>query len=99
MQRTAKLTQLLKFQTGIDENGEWKKQDIIVEINGQHPKKICVHIWGDKIDENQSKIGYESKIEFDIESREYKGRWYTDINARKIEAVGSSRHDTLTVKL
>lgn len=51
MQLTAKLIQLLPLQTGTGKNGDWKKLDIIVETDGQYPKKICVSIWGDKINE------------------------------------------------
>jgi hypothetical protein len=41
MQITAKLTQLLPIQTGTGKNGEWKKQDIIVETDGQYPKRYA----------------------------------------------------------
>jgi hypothetical protein len=88
MQLTAKLIQLLPIQTGSGKNGEWKKQDIIVETDGQYPKKVCISIWGDKINEGQLQIGYLLKIDFDIESREYSGKWYTDIKAWKIEVEG-----------
>lgn len=89
MQITAKVTKLLPIQTGTGKNGEWKKQDVIVETAGQFPKKICVSVWGDKIDEGQLKIDNELKIDFDIESRDYNGRWYTDIKAWKIELANS----------
>ena len=60
MQLTAKLTQLLPIQTGTGKNGEWKKQDIIVESDGQYPKKVCISIWGDKINEaNFQSVIYE----------------------------------------
>ena len=88
MQLTAKLTQLLPIQTGTGKNGEWKKQDIIVETDGQYPKKVCISIWGDKINEGQLQIGNLLNIDFDIESREYSGKWYTDIKAWKIELAG-----------
>ena len=90
MQLTAKLIQILPIQTGTGKNGEWKKQDIIVETDGQYPKKICISIWGDKISESQLQIGNLLKIDFDIESREYNSRWYTDIKAWKIELAGNS---------
>lgn len=89
MQLAAKLTQLLPIQTGAGKNGEWKKQDIIVETDGQYPKKVCISIWGDKINESQLQLGNSLKIEFEIESREYNGKWYTDIKAWKIEVVGT----------
>jgi len=89
MQLKAKLTQILPLQTGSSKNGDWKKQDIIVETDGQFPKKICVSIWGDKINEAQLKIGNDLIIDFDIESREYNGRWFTDVKAWKIALNGS----------
>ena len=57
MQITAKLVQLLPLQTGVSRNGEWKKQEIIVETDGQYPKKICIAVWGDKIQSAQLKPG------------------------------------------
>jgi hypothetical protein len=91
MQLTAKLVQLLPLQTGTGKNGAWKKQDIIVETEGQYPKKVCVSIWGDKINESQLQVGSQLNISFDVESREYNGRWYTDIKAWKIEAAGTEK--------
>jgi hypothetical protein len=91
MQLSAKLIELLPLQTGTGKNGTWKKQDIIVETDGQYPKKVCISVWGDKADESVLQIGNQLKIDFDIESREYNGRWYTDVKAWKIEAEGNSR--------
>lgn len=92
MQLTAKLVQLLPLQTGTGKNGEWKKQDIIVETDGQYPKKVCISIWGDKINTSQLQVGKSLNISFDVESREYNGRWYTDVKAWKVETAngGSS---------
>ena len=69
MQLTATLTQLLPLQTGESKNGTWKKQDIILETEGQYPKKICVSIWGEKINESQLQIGNVLTILFELESR------------------------------
>jgi hypothetical protein len=80
----AKLVQLLPLQTGMGKNGQWRKQDIIVETEGQYPKKICIGIWGDKINEKQLIIDNQLDIDFELESREFNGKWYTDIRAWKI---------------
>lgn len=85
MQLTARLIQMLPLQTGTGKNGEWKKQDIIVETDGQYPKKICISIWGDKASEGALQIGNILDISFDVESREYNGRWYTDVKAWKVD--------------
>ena len=86
MQITAKLVQLLPLQTGVSRNGEWKKQDIIVETNDKFSKKLCISIWGDKINPSQLTPGNTLTIDFDIESREFNGRWYTDVKAWKVES-------------
>lgn len=90
MQLTAKLVSVLPLQTGQGRNGEWRKQDIILETDGQFPKKICISLWGDKINMAQLQIGNQLKIDFDIESREFNGRWYTDVKAWKVEVLGGS---------
>ena len=93
MQLTAKLVQVLPLQTGAGKNGQWKKQDIIVETEGQYPKKVCVSIWGDKINEQVLKVGSMLNISFDVESREYNSRWYTDVKAWKIEPASGASID------
>ena len=87
MQLTAKLIQLLPLQIGTGKNGEWKKQDIIVETDGEYPKKVCVSIWGEKINESQLVVGKTLIMEVNIESREFSGRWYTEIKAWKIDVA------------
>lgn len=85
MQLTAKLIQVLPLQSGVGRNGEWKKQDVIVETDGQYPKKVCISIWGDKASESVLQVGNILDISFDVESREYNGRWYTDVKAWKVD--------------
>ena len=91
MQISAKLIQILPLQSGNGKNGEWKKQDIIVETQEQYPKKICVSVWGDKIPSQPMMLGENLLIDNDIESREYNGRWYTDVKAWKIQVSGEEK--------
>ena len=91
MQLTAKLIQVLQLQTGTGKNGQWQKQDIVVETTDQYPKKVCVAIWGNKIDPKQLQVNSMLKIDFDVESREFNGKWYTDVKAWKIEAADSNQ--------
>ncbi|MDR2474655.1 MAG: DUF3127 domain-containing protein [Bacteroidales bacterium] len=90
MQLTAKLALVLPAETGVGRNGEWKKQQLVLETDGQYPKKICIIVWGDKINIAQLKIGEQLTVDFDVESREFNGRWYTDIKAWKIERAGQA---------
>ena len=90
MELKAKIIQVLPLQTGESKNGKWKKQEVVVETDGQVPRKICIQIWGDKINESILKPGNVLNVSFDIESREYNGRWYTDIKAWKTDLVGAT---------
>jgi len=93
MQLKAKLLEILPLQTGKGKNGEWKKQDIVVETQEKYPKKVCVSIWGDKLDGVILKPQELYEISFDIESREFNGRWYTDVKAWKITPENGANED------
>lgn len=80
--------QVLAIQTGTGKNGEWKKQEFIIETDGQYPKKICISLWGDKVGTIQS--GQIVDVQIDAESREYNGRWYTELKAWKFDIVGGN---------
>ena len=82
----AKVLQVLPLQSGVGKNGQWRKQDIIVETDGEYPKKICVSVWGDKINDKQLIVGNNLLIDFELESREFNSKWYTDVRAWKLTA-------------
>lgn len=84
MDISGKIIQLLPVQTGQGRNGTWKKQEFILETGDTYPKKVCIAVWGDKIDMNNFKSGDMVDVSFDVESREFNGRWYTDVKAWKI---------------
>jgi hypothetical protein len=84
-----RVIQLLPLQTGMGKKGQWKKQEFIVETPGQYPKKVCLSIWGDKIDQFNVTVGDQVSIQVDLESREYNGRWYTEARAWKLEKAGA----------
>jgi hypothetical protein len=53
-------------------------------------QKVCVSIWGDKINEQQLIDANTLIIDFEIESREFSGCWYTDLKGWKVELVRAS---------
>lgn len=74
-------------QGGISAKGtEWKKQEYVLETQEQYPKKVCFTLFGgDRIAQAGIQAGELITLYFDIESREYQGRWYTNINGWKVE--------------
>jgi len=89
MEIAGKLIQILPLQTGMSRNGEWKKQEIILELEGTPARKLCVGLWNDKIISDIAE-GSMLKVSFEIESREYNGKWYTNLRGWKVEEVAST---------
>jgi hypothetical protein len=90
MEITGTLIHMLPLQSGQGKNGTWKKQEFVIETTDAYPKKVCLAAWGDKIDTSKFVIGQSLKVNFDAESREYNGRWYTDLKAFAVQIGGSS---------
>jgi hypothetical protein len=89
MEIKGKVIQLLPLQSGMGKKGEWKKQEFILEVPGQYPKKVCLSCWGDKIDQFRLTAGDVVTVSVDLESREYNGRWFTEARAWKISKASN----------
>ena len=86
-----RLTRKLTVQTGTSARGAWSKQEFILEYQeGNFPTQVCMNVWGeDKVRELEKfQLGDKVKVSFNLSSREYNGRWYSDIRAWRIEPVG-----------
>tara|TARA_R100001230_G_C5474502_1_gene28048 strand:- start:85 stop:414 length:330 start_codon:yes stop_codon:yes gene_type:complete len=79
-----KIVQIVDEQSGESAKGPWRKQEYILETDGQYPKQICFMVWNDKIDEFAIRENESVDVSIDLESREYNGRWYTDVRAWKV---------------
>lgn len=91
MEISGKLIQKLDQQSGEGRNGTWVKQEFILETHGQYPRKVCIALWGDKVKEIENlSIGDSLKAMVNVESREFNGRWYTDVKAWRIETAQST---------
>lgn len=92
MDISGKIIAVLPEQGGTSKMGnEWKKQEYVLETHDQYPKKVCFQIFGaDKIQQAGIQPGEEVRVYFDIDSREYQGRWYTNISAWKVERPEAS---------
>ena len=96
---TGKIIKVLPEQTGAGKNGNWVKQEFILETTEQYPKKVCCSAWGDKVDTLKSfSLNDMVKVAINIESREYNERWYTDVRAWKIDALGNEKPESKPAK-
>lgn len=97
MEIKGKVIQIMPLQTGEGKNGTWKKQEFVIETDAQYPKKVCFSAWGDKVDTSLLQINKQINVSFDVESREYNGKWYTDLKAWRIDAVSGEDNDSVDV--
>jgi hypothetical protein len=82
---------ILPVQSGTSARGEWQKREIIVEMPDDFNRKVCVTFFGDKAaDAANLREGDKVSISINIESREYNGRWYTNVNAWRINPVAAA---------
>lgn len=91
MEIKGKIIAVLEPQGGISKDGnEWKVQPYVLEtLDTAYPKKLYFEVFGaDRIDRFPCEVGDYVDVSFDIESREYNGRWYTTARAWRI-AVGT----------
>jgi len=95
MELAGKVVQVLDVVTGEGKNGQWKKQDFILELPGQYQRKVCITLFGDKIEQANLRTGDEVKVEIDIESREFNGKWYTNVKAWKVDKTMAEGSDSI----
>ena len=82
---TGNVVTILEEQSGAGRNGPWRKQDFILETEGDYPRQVCITQWGDNIERFAVQEGEPLTVHIDIQSREYQGRWYTDVKAWRVE--------------
>ena len=82
-----KIIQVLPLQGGVSKTSgkEWALQAYVLETLENYPKKVHFEVFGDdRIKANQCGVDDIVSVDFDIESREFNGRWYTSIRAWRI---------------
>ena len=91
MEIVGKVVQLGTLTEGNSPRGPWKKQELIIETIEQYPKKICLLCWNERVNEaNSFFVGQTIKAQISIESREFNGKWYTDVRVWRFDPVGAT---------
>ena len=89
MELAGKVIAVLEPRGGVSKAGnEWKVQEYVIETHDQYPKKMCFDVFGaDKIAQFNIQAGEELNVFFDVDAREWNGRWFNSIRAWKVERV------------
>lgn len=88
MEVQGKIILKLEPQSGTSKAGnQWSKQEYVLETQEAYPRKIFFDFFGERANQYPLEVGDMVKLSFDIESREYQGRWFTSIRGWKAEKV------------
>lgn len=89
MEIEGKIIQELPMQSGVSKAGNpWKKREWVLETFGSYPRKVKFHVFGDRGDTMNIEVGNSYTLSFDLESREFNGRWYTDVSVYQARPMG-----------
>ncbi len=87
MDLTGKVIAIMEPRSGVSSRtgNPWMTQEYVIEVPGQYPRKMVFNIFGeDRIKQFNIQPGEEITVQFDIDAREYNGRWFNDIRAFNI---------------
>ena len=89
MEIQGKIIAALDVKTGVSARGEWKVQEFVLEtLDGQFSRKMVFSVFGeDRLQRFNIQVGQDVNVSFDIDAREYNGRWFNSIRAFDVRPV------------
>src|SRR5574344_377428 len=64
----------------------------VIETPGQYPKKVAMKVMGeDKFKQMGIVMGGTYNVSFDVESREWQGKWFTECQAWRTQRVDGTQ--------
>ena len=87
MELTGRVIAVLPANSGVSQRtgNSWMSQEYVIEVPGQYPRKCLFRIFGeDRIKQFNIQMNEDVTVQFDIDAREFNGRWYNDIRAYNV---------------
>ena len=79
------VVQEAKSGTSSKTGNPWMMQEYVIEVPGQYPRHCAFTVFGeDKIKQLNIQNGEDLTVQFDIDAREYNGKWYNDFRAYNV---------------
>ncbi len=90
--------QILPAASGTSARGDWQRQEVIFEMqDGAYARKVAVSFFNKPNDVAILKVGATYTVSFNIESREYNGRYYTNVTAWRVQPKEATATEAPTV--
>lgn len=93
MELQGKIIAVCDRKSGVSQTtgNAWTTQEFVVEeTKDRYPQRMCFSVFGEEKLNNWVgllQVGAFVRVHFDIDAREHNGRWFTSINAWKVEAA------------
>ena len=71
--------------SGQSARGAWQRQEVIFELPQEFSRKICVIFFNKESEVARLREGMTCTVSVNIESREFNGKWYTDVRAWRVQ--------------
>ena len=87
MELTGKIIAVMPAKSGVSTKtgNNWMTQEYVIEVPGQYPKRCAFSVFGeDRIKQFNLQSGDDVTIQFDIDAREFNGRWYNDVRVYNV---------------
>ena len=87
MELTGRIIAVLEAKSGTSAKtgNAWMKQEYVMEIPGQYPRHCVFSVFGEeRIKQMNIRNGEDLTVLFDIDAREYNGRWYNDFRVYNV---------------
>jgi len=87
MELTGKIIVIQEPKSGTSSKtgNPWMMQEYVIEVPGQFPRHCAFTVFGeDRIRQLNIQMGEDITVQFDIDAREYNGRWYNDFRAYNV---------------
>ena len=84
---TGRIIAVMQPRSGVSQRtgNSWMTQEYVLEVPGTYPKRCVFNIFGEeRIKQFNIQVGQDLNVEFDIDAREYNGRWYNDVRAYNV---------------
>lgn len=82
MELQGKIIAVLPERSGTSQRcNQWRSITYVLETQEQYPKKLAFDVTNDKIDQLNIQVGEFLTVQFDINAREYQGRYFNSVQA------------------
>lgn len=84
---------VLPTRSGTSARGtEWSSQTAVIETKEQYPKKVAFDVMGaDRIAQFNLQVGEYVTVSYDVEAREYNGKWWNSVRAWNVVRVSQQQ--------